>query len=369
MDNTISSSDVVSSHSSKKKKKAEPYYVIEARNNSVKLRKLLKSLPPLCDVYFKGISEKTSTKTRISYAYDLKLFFEYAISHNDNFSTYKITDFTITDLSIIKSDLIESFLYDLDIENVSSPDIKTNDKPALARKLFALRSMYNYFCRKTELSVNPTLIVDTPKIKEKPIVYLEPNHVATLLKYLADLNGDLETQKGRYFEKTKYRDIAIITLLLGTGIRVSELVGIDLENINMIENILLIHRKGGDNVEIYFNDEVKNALLNYINNIRNFIHPDTKYENALFLSTQKKRISVDAVENLVKKYTKELFPTKVITPHKLRSTFASNILEQTGDIAVTAELMGHKSIETTKKRYTFVNRAKKRSTINDYRLR
>jgi len=355
----------------------EPYYKILARENSEKLNDLLETLPAFCRTYFRGISEHTSVKTRISYAYDLRTFFRYAIDHVKEFSQYKnlednsylLEEMTVEDLSKISSELIEFYLYDLDEDHAASSDIQTNGKPALARKLFAIRGLYNYFYKKKEISENPTLIIKPPKIDDKPIIYLEANQVATLLEKLNNLENELmDGQQKTYFLKNKLRDIAIITLLLGTGIRVSECVGIDLNQIDFNENILLIHRKGGDDQEIDFNNEVKEALHNYITQVRNHIIPESDSTTALFLSSQKKRISVDAVEDLVKKYTKMIFPTKKITPHKLRSSFASNLYAATGDIALVGEFLGHKSIEMTKKRYASSNRAKKISAINDFRL-
>ena len=132
--------------------------------------------------------------------------------------------------------------------------------------------------------------------------------------------------------KTKIRDIAIITLFLGTGIRVSECVGLDITDINFRENSIRIVRKGGNESILYFGDEVEKALLDYIEGPRAMMAMKAVpgEENTLFFSLQKKRISVHAVENLVEKYAKEFVPHKKITPHKLRSTLVQTCIRKQG---------------------------------------
>ena len=105
-----------------------------------------------------------------------------------------------------------------------------------------------------------------------------------------------------YYEKTKERDLAIITLLLGTGIRVSELVGLDMNDVDFKNNGLHLIRKGRKEMTVYFGDEVSDALLQYIEGSRSKIIPREGHENALFYSMQRKRIGVQAVQNLVKKF-------------------------------------------------------------------
>ena len=98
---------------------------------------------------------------------------------------------------------------------------------------------------------------------------------------------------------------------------------------------------------VYFGEEVENALKTYIYTTRKTTLPLPGHENALFLSTQKKRMGVQAVENMVKKYAREVTPNKKITPHKLRASFATNLYNQTGDIRLVQEAMNHAKIATT----------------------
>ncbi|RKJ33630.1 integrase, partial [bacterium 1XD42-8] len=117
-----------------------------------------------------------------------------------------------------------------------------------------------------------------------------------------------------------------------------------------------------------FGDEVEKALLDYLKE-REKIIPVTGNEDALFLSLQKKRMSVRSVENLVKKYSKLVTPLKKITPHKLRSTYGTSLYRETGDIYLVADVLGHKDVNTTKKHYAALDDERRRSAAHAVRLR
>ena len=171
-----------------------------------------------------------------------------------------------------------------------------------------------------------------------------------------------------FHAKTKVRDMAILTLLLGTGIRVSECVGIDINDIDFKNSGIKIRRKGGNETVVYFGEEVEEALLNYIEE-RKLIVPVGGDENALFLSLQKRRIGVRAVENLVKKYASLVTNLKKITPHKLRSTYGTSLYRETGDIYLVADVLGHKDVNTTKKHYDAIEDERRKKARNAVKLR
>jgi site-specific recombinase XerD len=171
-----------------------------------------------------------------------------------------------------------------------------------------------------------------------------------------------------YHQRTKVRDLAILTLLLGTGIRVSECVGLDLDDVDFKNNGIKVHRKGGAEVMVYFGDEVMEALEQYMVE-RNGTTPVDGHTNALFLSLQNKRISVRAVENLVKKYSKLVTNVKNITPHKLRSTYGTALYQETGDIYLVADVLGHKDVNTTRKHYAALEDERRRKAARAVKLR
>ena len=119
---------------------------------------------------------------------------------------------------------------------------------------------------------------------------------------------------------------------------------------------------------VYFGSEVEKALKNYLE-VRENIVPLSGHEHALFYSSQKKRIGVQAIENLVKKYSREITTTKQITPHKLRSTYGTALYQETGDIYLVADVLGHRDVNTTKKHYAALDDARRRQAATAVKLR
>ena len=245
----------------------------------------------------------------------------------------------------------------------------TNTEKGLARKMSALRSFYGYYFKHQIIEKNPTLFVDMPKLHEKAIVRLDTDEVASLLDFVEHGGDELTGQKKVYYEKTKNRDLAIITLLLGTGIRVSECVGLDIQDVDFKNNGITVVRKGGNEMVIYFGEEVEHALKQYLYTTREAATPLPGHENALFLSTQRRRMGVQAVENMVKKYARQVTPNKKITPHKLRSTYGTTLYKETGDIYLVADVLGHKDVNTTKKHYAAIDEDRRRMAAKAVTLR
>ena len=156
--------------------------------------------------------------------------------------------------------------------------------------------------------------------------------------------------------------------LLGTGIRVSECVGLDVEDVDFKNNGIKVTRKGGNEMVVYFGHEVEKALKKYLE-VRKNIVPVAGHEHALFYSTQRKRIGIQAVENLVKKYAGAITTTKKITPHKLRSTYGTTLYQETGDIYLVADVLGHRDVNTTKKHYAAMDDARRRKAATAVHLR
>lgn len=335
-----------------------------------RLRELLAELPPYTKDYFRAIENTSSSRTRISYAYDLQVFFRFMLEKNPSLSNKAIQEVTLNDIDHLTSSDIEEYQEYLKYYRSDSGEQK-NRPVSIARKLSSLRSFLNYFYKKELLTKNVAMQVDMPKLHEKAIVRMEPDEVAILLDNIENYENQLTGQKKAYFLKTKTRDLAIITLLLGTGIRVSECVGLDLSDINFRENSIRIIRKGGKESILYFGSEVETALKNYINGPREqtALRAQQGHENALFFSMQQKRISVHAVENLVEKYTREFVPQKKITPHKLRSTFGTSLYQETGDIYLVADVLGHSDVGTTKKHYAAIEDSRRRMAASAIKLR
>ena len=202
------------------------------------------------------------------------------------------------------------------------------------------------------ISVDLASKIEMPKLHDKPIIKLEEDEVYSFLNTVESGYGLSGHEKG-FHKHTKVRDVAIMTLLLGTGLRVSECVGLNLDDVDFKTNGINITRKGGNQVILYFSDEVKLALFEWIE-----LRSENKAlenEPALFVSLQNRRISTRAVEKLVKKYAGIVTPLKHITPHKLRSTYGTRLYQETGDIYIVADVLGHRDVNTTKKHYAAIS--------------
>jgi len=337
-------------------------------DSTIKLREIRNQLPMFCSEFFVGRESSISPLTKLGYARDLLIFFEFLSKEIPVFEGKKITYFTLNDLNKVTSTHIEQFLEYVNYYNHNGK-ILTNGENAKLRKLSTLRTFFKYYYKKEKLTENVTTKIEIPKIHEKNIIKLEPDEVTEILRISE--GGSQLTKNQRYFHKyTQLRDTAILSLFLGTGIRISELVGIDIKDINFQNNSFAITRKGGNEYILYFSPEVANDLLNYYQHriqLTDQIKNDDK--NAFFLSLQLKRISIRAVQNLVKKYSRLVNPLKKISPHKLRSTYGTNLYQKTQDIYIVAEVLGHKDINTTKKHYAAMSDDLRKKAANTLSLR
>lgn len=345
---------------------SETYYEQRNDNNTMRLRELKQDLPYFCSEFFVGVENQTTPLTRLNYAYDLRIFFHYLCTQLPQFKGRNPKQISLMDLNLIDATQIENFLEYLNVYEYNGKTYHNNEK-AKSRKLSTLRSFFGYYFKKEKLDRNITDKVDLPKLHEKNIVRLEVNEMVDLLD-MAETGYALSPTQQAFHRHTESRDYAILALMLGTGIRVSECVGLDVDDIDFNINGFKVIRKGGAQVVLYFSDEVADALKKYIDDRAQIKDLDTN-ERALFLSLQKKRISTRAVQNLVKKYSSLVTPLKNISPHKLRSTYGTNLYRETQDIYVVADVLGHKDVNTTKKHYAAMSEDIRREAANKVKLR
>lgn len=247
---------------------------------------------------------------------------------------------------------------------------RTNTEGGIKRKLCSLRSLYTYLFNHDLIETNPTKKIDVPRIPEKEIVLLEKEEIVKFLdevEYGEHLAGRLKA----IHEKTKIRDLAITTLLLATGIRVSELVGLNITDINFQLRKIRVRRKGGSEESVYFNREALHALNDYWQE-RNRKFGISHEDKALFLQSTGKRLSVRSVESLVEKYARFAFGedfNKKICPHRLRATYGTHLYDASGDLFLTSEILGHKDCNTTRKYYVRQSDLRKRMAADLVLLR
>lgn len=336
------------------------------KENIEKMRAVLQELPKFCKQFFRGIENTTSTRTRLGYALDLRIFFEFIQQNNNALRRTPIREYPLSLLDQLGREDIEEYLDYLELYYKDDKEYR-NDERGKSRKLASLRSMYHYFYTSELIEKDVAALVPMPKLHEKEIIRLDSDEVATLLELVENGEELTETEK-RYHRVTKTRDLALLTLLLGTGIRVSECVGLNLNDVDFKNGGIRIVRKGGYEAVVYFGEEVEDALLDYWDE-RTHKTAATGHEDALFLSMQNKRISVRAVEKLVKKYASKVTSLKKITPHKLRSTYGTNLYRETGDIYLVADVLGHKDVNTTRKHYAAQQEENRRRAAKAVKLR
>lgn len=330
--------------------------------NKRKLQELLKELPKFCSDFFRYLDTRnTSSRTRLSYGYDIRIFFEFIQENNPVYKKMSMHDIPIGVLDEMTPVDIEEYLSYLSYYEKKDGQAVTNGEKGKSRKLSAIRTMYNYYFKKEFIKTNAPSMIDTPKKHKENIIRLDKDEVAELITTVQS-GENLTARQLAAHQKTKYRDIAILTLLLGTGIRVSECVGLDVADLSFKNNCMRVVRKGGNESTIYFGDEVADALLDYLELEREGLAQKAlpEHENALFLSLKYSRLTTRAVEKLVKKYTGAANINKKITPHKLRSTYGTNLYKETGDIYLVADALGHKSVETTRQHYAAIEDDRRR---------
>ena len=332
-----------------------------------KIKNMQKKLPDCCNDFLLGIENSSSALSRLGYCYDMLTFLTFLSSESPKFCDKKITDFTYQDINRVTDVDIEHYLSYLNSFQGKDGRIYSNSEKTKARKFACIRAMFKFFFKKGKIDSNVTEKVNPPKLHDKEIIRLEVDEVANLLDSV-ESGYKLTKQQLNFHDHTKKRDVAILTLFLGTGIRISELVGLDVNDVDLEQNAFTVTRKGGNRVILYFSEEVKKALRDYIieRNNNELLPPE---EKALFISLRNKRINVRTVELLVKKYSKIVTPLKHITPHKLRSTYGTNLYKETGDIYVVADVLGHKDVNTTKKYYAAITDDIRRSASTKVKLR
>ena len=347
--------------------KTKSYHKQQDAQNITRLREILKELPEFLAGYYATLSGQASTGTRLAYAYDLRIFFGYL--SEEVFDGVKPKDISVLDMALVESSHIHAFMEYLTYYiPASEPDsFLHNQAKGKSRKLAAVRKLFKYLYTNKLVLANPAELVSFPKINQKAITTLEVDEIAKLLDEV-DSGEKLSPRQQKFHEHTKLRDAAIITTLLGTGMRVSEMVGLDLTDIDFGVNGLKVTRKGGDEMVLYFGKEVEAALKTYLEH-RGMLTPIEGHENALFLSLQNRRITSRAVQNLVKKYAHLVTRLKQISPHKLRSTFGTQLYGETGDIYLVANVLGHTDVNTTRKHYAKMDESYRKRAANVVKLR
>lgn len=309
------------------------------KDDSKLILELCDRLPDCCQAFLLETGTETAKTTRLAYARELGYFFDNLIYISPAFCDKDKKDITIEDIKSITSQDISRYL-------TYCKDRGLKER-SVARKRAALSSFFSYLTANRTIDFNPVLAAVKVRIHQSDeVLHLEMDEQLELLKAV-DYGDSLTKKEKSLHEKYRTRDYALILLLLDTGMRVSELQGIDIVDIDFENCSVIITRKGGNHQTIYFSDETSEAVKDYIEERRNkFPIANT---DPLFVSLKGERLTVRAIEKLVKKYTSSALPGKgnKMSPHKMRSSFAMSYYAAEKDILALQRKMGHKSLAAT----------------------
>ena len=219
-------------------------------------------------------------------------------------------------------------------------------KTSIARKLAAVRAFFKFLTRERLLAQNPAASVSTPKLARTLPHILTEEEINEFLDRIAE-----GAQSG---DPSLIRDRAILELLYASGLRVSELAGLDLRSLNFGDGMVLVRGKGNKERLVPFGSKARDALNAYLSLRERILRENKKASVALFLNQRGGRLTTRSVDRILKKYARQLFPNVKVSPHGLRHAFASHLLAEGADLRAIQEMLGHKSLATTQK-YTQVS--------------
>ena len=320
-----------------------------------KLSELLNQLPKFCAGYFTG-RISLSPNTQVNYAYKLKYFFHYLQKCPACAGYKQITEIPITILNALTADDIDGFISWLiahddcehSEENTKKDGFHSNKISSIKNYLSCLNSFFSFYYKRGHITVNPVALVDNAKLPKKAEIIRFSSDEKQAFMFAVTKGIGLTDRQMCFHKKNMLRDTAIFQMLLDTGLRISELQGINIEDINLKECFVYVARKGNKFQTVYFSDFTKKCIQDYLD-VRKSLYEASDDEQAMFLSCHGTRISVRTLQSMTKKYTKCSVPSKaaVFSPHKLRATYATDLLNATGNLELVSTQLGHESVQTT----------------------
>lgn len=342
---------------------------------------LLSQMPEFIFEFIKSINATRSLTTQIGYLKDCKVLLEYLLSLPQFKEYTKISDFIMIDMKkVTKLDLYNYRDYLIVYtktylkEGKEIKKTRSNSQYGQARKIASLHTLFQYIEKSiNEDSKNDDKFYDLSKdiditvnkrrsIKER----LEKDELEALVDMIIN-DANIENQRQlKFHQRVKQRDFVMFLLLAFTGIRISELVQLDIDDVSIKDSAMIVIRKGGDQDKLYLPDEIIEPITNYIEARKQITGVDDVNKNSLFLSNQKKRIDPKTVRYMIKKYKQRAGITIKVTPHTLRRTFATKLLNKYKNIELVALQLGHSSIETTRKAYAELEEETKKRSLKGF---
>ncbi len=339
-------------------KSDKPDNIIEKEHEiQEQCRKIEKLLPSFLRGYFNYLKGNVLPMTRLAYLQDIRFFFQYLISETDLTdakTTDKIKLSELQQVQAVDVNIFIDYCRQYEVEDANSiVTIYENNSKTLARKKSSVSVMFKQLYRDGLMEKNITDGFDpirVPKAGERPIKALQDDEVMLMLDAVSSGNG-LTPKERNYWEKTKYRDKAILVLFVTYGLRLSELQQLNVSSFNFKRGEFTIYRKRGKESTMPINSSTHQVIQDYLELER---APDDEieeeYRDALFLSLQGKRITERAIRELVRKYTSigmQTSRSSGYSPHKLRATAATSLIGRGNSIYDVAALLDHEQVTTT----------------------
>lgn len=318
-------------------KHAKGSFLMDKQTYAQKTTKILETLPEFCQDFIYGRGTENAYSSMHEYARDISYFFDWLILNHKDFDELEKKNITIRDLDNISTDDINRYLVSIG-RNVG--------KRTQARKKASISILFSYLVSKRGLKKNPMEGSSKVKIEEKELVYLTDEEQERFLDCVYHGTGMTKRQL-KHHEHYKLRDYVIYELLLDTGLRVSELTGIDIRDVDTESFNVSVTRKGGNSELVYYGD-LSAELLDMLITKRRSEGADD--HSPLFIASNGSRISVRMVEQMTKKYAALSVPQKAdkISPHKMRSSFAMTLYKNSkNNLLLVQKRLSHKNITTT----------------------
>lgn len=315
-----------------------------------KTKAMLVGQPEILEEYFYSFTDKTSF-TKKEYTRIVIEFIRYL--GKNGFDVYDRECFA----SVKKSDIDKYMNTDAKYRVVGGVKIE-NGESNRATKFYAISNFFDFLESGEYIKVNPCSKVKPPRVNiDKDIVAMTPDEIEMLKTNI--INGVGSQRSIAEHEKWINRDLAIVTLGCSTGLRITSISEINISDINFDKNTVVVREKGNKERTIYFGDNTARTIKNWIKD-RNRMFPYIKTD-ALFVSRKEQRMAARTMYDTIIKFSAGI--GKHITPHKMRSSCATNLYEKTGDIYLVAKVLGHKNIANTRK-YARISEEKRRTAVD-----
>lgn len=330
-----------------------------------KIHERKKQFPNFVNQFFQSLEVNSALQTQLEYAKDISIFLDFLLE-SKIINQKKVKEITVEDLSTIEGKDIQLFMeylthYSRSFTSASGNETTqffSNGSLGKHRKYLCLRRFYAYLIDQKLLESNPLTCIQVEKVKPSIQPRLSSQEMHKIFDAASNGNQD---------EYRKCRNYTIVQILAYTGIRISELTNMDIQDVRQNKKEMIVTRKGGDKEIVFINDNIREDLYRFLEMRRKVNNIQSGHTDALFLSQRMRRIDPRSVRKMIEKLAVEAGILQKVTPHTFRRTFAWKHYNDFHDIQLTAEILGHDSIDTTRSYYANADFERIASSLNNFK--